>query len=96
MKISDLLGEGRENAKTGRELCDFLHIRMRDLSAAIEKERREGQPICAATSEPRGFFLAATQGEMQRYCDSLRHRAGELHKTRRACLQTMQSLPAEV
>ena len=93
--IFEILSEGANNARTGRELCELLNITARDLTAAIERERRAGKPICAATGKTPGYYLAANQAEMQRYCRSLWHRAGEIHKTRRACLKTLEDLPAE-
>ena len=94
MKITDYLHTGPENAQTAKELCDLLRLDTRELTAAIERERREGSPICAScnSSKP-GYYLASTKGEMQSYCDSLRHRAGEIHATRRACLKTIDKLP---
>lgn len=93
--ICEVLHEGAENAQTGKELCKLLNITARELTAAIERERRAGIPICASTGSTPGYYIAATQEEMQRYCNSLLHRAGEIHKTRRACLQTMEHLPDE-
>lgn len=91
--IHELLSAGAENARTGREICGLLDISPRELTAAIERERRAGKPICAATGSNPGYFLAANKEEMERYCNSLFHRAGEIHKTRKACLQAMESLP---
>ena len=91
--IYEILLEGADNAQTGKEICDLLNINPRDLTAAIERERRAGHPICASTGSTPGYFLAANQDEMQRYCDSLLHRAGEIHKTRRACEKTISNLP---
>lgn len=92
--IAELLTEGRENARTGKALCQLLNITIRELTQGIERERRAGQPICASTGSNPGYFLAATKEEMQNYCDSLRRRAGEIHKTRRACIKTIDELPA--
>lgn len=92
--IFEFLSEGAENARTGKDICKMLNITARDLTAAIERERRQGKPICASTDPKNpGYFLAANQAEMQRYCNSLYHRAGEIHATRRACLATMENLP---
>lgn len=91
--IKELLAHGAENALTGREICKLLHITMRDLTQQIERERREGAPICASTGRRPGYYLAADRREMDRYCRSLFHRAGEIHKTRRACIKAMQQLP---
>lgn len=94
--ISDILGTGANNALTGKAICSLLNMNPRDLTAAIETERREGKPICASTDPTNpGYFLAATQDEMKRYCDSLNHRAGEIHKTRKACMKAAANLPAE-
>ena len=91
--VWEMLSEGAENAKTGAELCKLLNLHPRELTQMIEQERRSGVPICSHTGHNPGYYLAATQGEMQRFCDSLRHRAGEIHKTRRACLRTITKLP---
>ena len=91
--IFEILSEGAENARTGKEICKLLNITARDLTAAIERERRAGKPICASTGSNPGYFLAANQEEMQRYCKSLLHRAGEIHKTRQACIKAMEDLP---
>ena len=77
--IFEVLAEGAENARTGKEICKLLNITARDLTAAIERERRQGQPICASTGSNPGYFLAANQEEMQHYSRSLLHRAGEIH-----------------
>lgn len=95
MFISDFLSKGKENAVTAKELCNILDIKERDLTQAIERERRQGQPICASCGKVPGYFLAANKAEMQEYCDSLYRRAGEIHKTRKACIVTLKELPAE-
>lgn len=91
--IYEILAEGAENAKTGKEICNLLGLTVREMTLAIEKERRAGYPICANTHGIRGYFLAANQYEMQTYCKSLLHRAGEIHKTHSACMKTLENLP---
>lgn len=91
--ITEVLGKGQENAKTGREICKRLNLTMREFSQRVERERRNGSPICASTRPPYGFFLAADKGEMQTYCHSLWHRAGEIFKTRKILIDAMQALP---
>ena len=91
--IYELLAEGAENAKTGREICRQLHIDMRGLTATIEQERRAGYPICASTGANPGYFLAANKEEMLQYCAALAHRADEITKTRQACAKTVKHLP---
>lgn len=91
--ISAYLHHGEKNAIPSRELCKLLGLSAREVSAAVERERRAGQPICASCGIPAGYYLAQTQEEMRRYCAGLNRRAGEIQKTRRACLKTLDSLP---
>lgn len=91
--IHEVLSEGAENARTSRELCAMLHIGHRDLTQAIERERRQGHPICASSGSTPGYYLAANQEEMTRYCNSLLHRLREISETRRACLISIGNLP---
>lgn len=94
MLVSEYLHKGAENPQTAKELCNLLHLDKRALTAAIERERRQGIPICASCStETPGYFLAGTKEEMQRYCNSLHHRAAEIYKTRQACLNMLDGLP---
>lgn len=91
--VSEILLTGAEHAITSGELCSLLNLSPRSLSAAVEQERRQGNPICASTGANPGYYLAANRQEMERFCRSLYHRAGEIHKTRRACLKTLEHLP---
>ena len=93
--LSELLEIGRENARSARELSEMLGIDRRGISSLIEQERRQGKPICATCdSKTPGYFIPATRDEMEQYCAKLRHRAGEIFKTRAACLKTIDDLPA--
>lgn len=94
--VSEFLFHGAENAQTSKQLSLILNIPPRHVTAAIQRERRAGQPICSATGAKDGkpgYYLAATQEELNAICESLRHRAGEIFKTRRALLQTKEKLP---
>lgn len=94
--IYELLGEGEHSARTGKELAKLLGVQPRDISQAVERERRQGKPICATCDRMNpGYYIAENREDMQRYCDRLFHRAGEIHKTRKACLATMDNLPAK-
>lgn len=91
--INELLGEGKENARTGKYLADILGINPRDVTQQIERERRDGQPICATcNSNNPGYYLTSDPEELEHYCSRLCHRGGELFKTRRALLKTLQAL----
>lgn len=91
--IYELLAEGRENARTARSLARILNCTSRAVTAQVEKERREGQPICAATGENPGYYLAADAGELERYCKNLKRRATEVFKTRQALINVLKQLP---
>lgn len=96
MNISDYLHNGAEHPQTAAELCELLHIDKRELTAAIERERRAGSPICASCStDAPGYFLASTKDEMKLYCKKLQHRAREINETRKACLNTLDRLPTK-
>lgn len=92
--ISELLYTGRHRPRSGAELAAILHCNVRVVSRAVERERRAGIPICATTDGVNpGYYLAESQEDITLYCDSLQHRAGELHKTRAAVLQAGKKLP---
>lgn len=93
--IYELLDTGAENARSARELAKYLRKDRRQISSLVELERRAGKPICATCdSKMPGYYIPETREEMERYCNQLRHRAGEIFKTRDACLGTLDKLPA--
>ena len=92
--VTDYLLIGRENARTGRDIAAAMHCDIRDVTAGIERERRQGKPIIASCDPMKpGYYLAETAEELQQYCSKLHHRAGEIHKTRSALLETAETLP---
>lgn len=96
--IYEILQEGAENATTGKEICSRLDLNIRELQAGIRRERKAGRPICANTGHGNGkagYYIPASKGEMQRYCNSLQHRAGEIFATRQACLDLLDTLPED-
>ena len=94
--ISDYLTTGRANARTGKQLARLLHCNIRDITAGIERERRQGVPIIASyDKEQPGYYLAETAEELQRYCSILDHRAGEMRATSSILLLTAEGLPQE-
>ena len=90
--IAEMLSVGAENAITARELATCFETSVRDITTAIERERRDGQPICASCGEKPGYYLAAGTEELQRYCNRLHRRAGEMYKTRAALLKTLDKM----
>ena len=95
MTIADALERGAENAKTGRELAQFFGCNIRAITLQIEKERRDGAPICAIShSENPGYFLAADEEELRAYCRRLEGREAELAETRAALLEILKGYQA--
>lgn len=93
--IFEMLETGEQNARPARELARLLNIDRRGISVLVEQERRAGKPICATCdNRTPGYYIPATREEMERYCNRLHHRAGEIFKTRAACINTLDSLPA--
>lgn len=96
IKIADALSPGAENARTGRELAKTFGCGIREITARIEKERREGAPICATSGgENPGYYLPADDQELLDYCDRLKGRAIELFKTRQALIKVLRGYQAE-
>ena len=87
--IAELLQIGRENAQSGREIANMLECSIRDISEQVERERRQGVPICAATGDKPGYYLASSNEELEQYCDKLRKRAIEIFKTRQALVDSL-------
>lgn len=90
--ITELLHTGRENTQSAREIAAILGMDIRDVTHQIEKERRAGQPICAATGRNPGYYLAADAAELRQYCDRLSNRGHEIFKTRGALIDTLRRL----
>lgn len=80
--IADLLGVGRENAITRRDLERLTGLDGRGVRLLIERERRAGTPILADSVN--GYYLPASDYERAECVRSLRHRAREIMTTARA------------
>ena len=91
IKVSDYLLRGSDNAITGGDLAKLLGVDIRTITALIEKERRDGKPICATQSGNAGYYLAEDFAELNEYIRILKHRENELHKTGGA-LQKIRNL----
>lgn len=89
--IHELLAEGKENARTGRELAKLCKCDIRAITMQIERERRDGHPICATSrGDPSGYYLPETDDELREYCNCIQHRALELLTTRRALITILE------
>ena len=94
--IYELLGTGKESARTAKELCCQLGIDEKDwrvVTRTIERERREGKPICASSSSDYpGYYKPANREELERYINRLRMRAKEIFKTRKALIKILDEM----
>lgn len=88
--IQELLSPGKDNARTAKELARALKCTNRDITAAIERERRNGAAICASCGSVPGYYLAANAEELETYCNRLKSRAIEIFKTRKALTDIMR------
>ncbi len=82
LMVSDFLETGEGNARSIRYLKGILHRDGRTIRALIEQERRSGTLILSDNQH--GYFLAANQGEVERFVRSMKHRAYEIIETARA------------
>lgn len=90
-QVADFLPHGAANAVDGRSFATAMGFKsVRELSKRIERERRAGQPICAAVSgEHRGYFIGDTE-ELRLYLHSLDRRLREVRRTRDAIVETLR------
>lgn len=85
--IAEVLNHGAKHAKSGRTLARMFQTDIRTITATIERERRDGKPICASYErESHGYYLAETDNELKSYCRILEHRANEMQQTRQALM----------
>lgn len=90
--IHEYLNRGKDNPVTGRELARIFNCDIRRITIEVERERREGHPICAASGENPGYYLPADEYELAEYCNRLKGRAIELFKTRQALIRVLQAV----
>ena len=90
MTVAEYLSNGRDNAKTARELAAVLNCDARAVTIQIERERRAGVPICAACGDNPGYYLAADADELQTYCNQLQSRIDEQRETLRALVDVLR------
>lgn len=95
--IADFLLFGEENARPGREIRKQIGLSARNFMAAVERERKNGEPICATTTGRRkGYYLARSPEEMAAYCRRIEHRVREIRKTAKACRETARRMAGDI
>lgn len=77
-----ILPSGKENAVPGWKLVEILGLKdLRDLTQLVERERRDGSPICASTGAEKGYYLADGPEELEDYLQSLNRRVKNINRT---------------
>ena len=62
--VLSVLPRGRENARTGKELCKLLGINERIFYSVIRRLRLKGVPVMSSRDdEPRGLYIATNELE---------------------------------
>lgn len=81
--VSQRLLCGKQNAIPGQALVTILDLKdLRELTQLIERERRDGFPICASTDQAcPGYYLADGPGELEQYIKSLGRRIHNVSRT---------------
>lgn len=81
--VSRHLLSGKQNAISGQDLVTILNLKdLRELTQLIERERRDGLPICAATDQNcPGYYLADGPDELEQYIGSLSRRIHNISRT---------------
>ena len=81
-KLTKVLSAGKENAVPGWKLVEILGLKdLRDLTQLVERERRDGSPICASTGAEKGYYLADGPEELEDYLRSLNRRVKNINRT---------------
>lgn len=60
--VYEILGKGKEHARTAKDLSKELHISVRDVMEFVRKERFSGFPICASS---KGYYIAKDRSEIE-------------------------------
>lgn len=84
LDLNNVLGTGRENARTSTDICRTYGVDRRSLVAQIQRARKSGTAIAAATDEPMGYYFPETPDELAGYIRTLDSRIAELQAVRDA------------
>ncbi len=90
-RVATVLPTGKGNALPGREIARLLGFRSaREVSAAVERERRLGLPICASCDAAApGYYMASGPDELSEYLGSLRRRLRAVGRTATALEESL-------
>ena len=95
--ITDLLGYGKDNARTAAELSRVTGLTHREVVRQIERARRRGEPICASgDSSCRGYYKAATPAELAQYTRALNRRLHTIREGLDALICTLEKWSGQI
>lgn len=95
-QILDYLSTGRDNARTAREIADWIGCKPREVTRLIERARLDGAPVCATCDANRpGYYLAQDAEELAAYLHRFRHRRRTIAKTEAALMATLCTMTGQ-
>ena len=95
-QVADCLSVGREQAHTASELSEWLGVKDREITKAIERARLHGAPICANCNGDRpGYYLAANADELHEYLQSFKRRRRNIVRTEAALMTTFCAMTGQ-
>lgn len=97
MMVYECLSKGKENAIPGKDLAALLKLKdLRELTQIIERERKDGHPICASTDTTSpGYYLADGPAELWEYIKSLGRRLHNIGVTRKHLEDTLDRMTGQ-
>lgn len=95
--VYEYLSEGKPNAVPGKELVALLGLKdLRELTQVIERERKDGRPICASTdTNAPGYYLADGPDELWEYIKSLGRRLCSISTTQKHLADTLDAMTGQ-
>lgn len=95
--VADILPVGAEHAISAKTLAAALGLKdIRAVSRLVERERRNGIPICAATGgEGRGYYLPSSPEELEVYLRRLDRRISHVRRTWSACENALRRMSGQ-
>lgn len=95
--VYECLSKGKKNAIPGKDLVVILKLNdLRELTQIIERERKDGLPICASTdTNSRGYYLADGPDELWEYIKSLGRRLQNIGITRKHLEDTLDRMTGQ-
>lgn len=92
-RVADLLPVGREHLVSSSSLCAVLGCTRRELQKAIQRERADGETICATSGDPAGYWMAESQEDWNQYVITVADIAAEwTHRAERYATYTVGSV----